>query len=162
MEIKLVDINLIQPYSKNPRINDNAVDKVAASIKEFGFRQPLVVDENMVLITGHTRLKAAYKLGFKELPIHIASGLTPEQIKAYRIADNRVAQDSSWDSTLLNYELTDLKEMKFDLELTGFTDFELDGYLNPKEDERFSDNFDNRLDKNKTATCPRCNHEFEI
>src|SRR5580765_8795567 len=87
----------IQPYDQNPRVNDPAVDAVAASIKEFGFRQPIVVDDEGVIIVGHTRYKAAIKLGMKEVPVHVAVGLSPEQARAYRIADNQTATIANWD-----------------------------------------------------------------
>ena len=79
----------VKPYEHNPRINDHAVDAVARSIQEFGFRQPIVVDEDGVIIVGHTRFKAAQKLGLETVPVHVAKGLTPAQVKAYRLADNR-------------------------------------------------------------------------
>src|ERR1700737_3121066 len=101
MLVKLVDIATIKPYANNPRHNDHAVDAVAASIKEFGFRQPLVVDEAMVIICGHTRYKAALKLGLKKVPVHIAKGLTSAQVKAYRLADNQTASLAQWNEDLL-------------------------------------------------------------
>jgi len=125
MEIKNVDINSVIPYAKNPRKNNEAVAKVAASLKEFGFRQPIVVDAEMVVIAGHTRLAASHKLGLKEVPIHIATDLSPNQIKAYRIADNRVSQEAKWDEEMLALELGDLDLNNYDLSLTGFDDDEL-------------------------------------
>jgi len=86
--IELRDINLVTPYERNPRLNDGAVDAVAASLQEFGFRQPIVVDGNGVIIAGHTRFRAAKKLGLKKVPVHVATDLSPEQVKAYRITDN--------------------------------------------------------------------------
>src|SRR5438874_9517073 len=115
----------VRPYDQNPRINDPAVDAVAASIKEFGFRQPIVVDEQGVIIVGHTRYKAALKLGLTEVPVHVAIGLTPAQAKAYRIADNQTATMSQWDDDRLPLELAELQEMGFDLDLTGFSGDEL-------------------------------------
>ena len=88
MKVQLRPITTIRPYDRNPRRNDQAVDAVAASIREFGFRQPIVVDEEGVIIVGHTRYKAALKLGLDKVPVHVATGLTPAQIKAYRLADN--------------------------------------------------------------------------
>jgi site-specific DNA-methyltransferase (adenine-specific) len=101
MDIRLVNINDVKPYEKNPRKNDKAVDKVAASIKEFGFKQPLVVDKDGILIVGHTRLKAAQKLGIKEVPVIYAEDLTDEQVKAYRLADNKTGEFAEWDMDLL-------------------------------------------------------------
>lgn len=125
MEIQTVGIDEVIPYAKNPRKNDAAVDKVAGSLKEFGWRQPIVVDAEMVVIAGHTRLAASRKLGLKEVPIHIATDLTANQIKAYRIADNRVSQEAKWDDDLLALELADLDLENYDLGLTGFDDDEL-------------------------------------
>jgi DNA modification methylase len=125
MHVEMWPIESITPYDKNPRINDPAVDAVAASIKEFGFRQPIVVDEQKVIIVGHTRYKAALKLGLKMVPVHVAVGLSPAQAKAYRIADNQTATLSQFDDNLLPLELLGLQEMGFDLNLTGFSADEL-------------------------------------
>jgi DNA modification methylase len=125
MQIEMRDISQIKPYENNPRINDPGVDAVAASIREFGFRQPIVVDEQGVIIVGHTRYKAAAKLGLKEVPIHVAKGLSPAQAKAYRIADNQTATLSHWNEELLPSELLQLQEMDFNLSLTGFSDDDL-------------------------------------
>src|SRR5437764_12516784 len=95
----------IQPYQRNPRVNDPAVAAVAASIRQFGFRQPIVVDEAGVIIVGHTRYKAALKLGLEEVPVHVAVGLSPAQARAYRLADNQTATLSSWDDDKLPLEL---------------------------------------------------------
>src|SRR5688500_16657726 len=98
-------ISTIIPYDNNPRLNDAAVDAVAESIKQFGFRQPIVVDEHGVIVVGHTRYKAALKLGLETVPVHVAVGLTPAQLKAYRIADNQTARLSEWDYDRLPIEL---------------------------------------------------------
>jgi ParB-like chromosome segregation protein Spo0J len=108
------------PYDRNPRLNDQAVDAVAASLKAFGFRQPIVVDAEGVIIVGHTRWKAAKKLGLTQVPVHVATDLTPEQVKAYRIADNQTATLAEWDMELLPIELRDLQAQDFDLGLLGF------------------------------------------
>lgn len=129
MKVEVVPTGKIIPYARNPRRNDHAVAKVAGSIKEFGFRQPIVVDKDMVIIVGHTRLLAAQQLGMKKVPIHVAEGLTPAQIKAYRIADNRTHEEAEWDDELLSLELGDLKDLNFDLDLTGFDPDELEKLL---------------------------------
>jgi len=129
MKIQEVNIDDIIPYAKNPRQNDEAISKVASSLKEFGWRQPIVVDKEMVVIAGHTRLAAARRLNYKKVPIHIATDLTENQIKAYRIADNRVGQQAKWDEDLLSLELKDLQLNGYDLEQTGFDDEELDALL---------------------------------
>jgi hypothetical protein len=126
MNIELWPINRPAPYARNPRNNDGkAVAKVKASLQEFGFKQPIVVDSDGVIIVGHTRHKAAYELGFKEVPVLIATDLTPAQVKAYRIADNRVHEEATWVDDLLTLELDDLKLAEFDLALTGFDPEEL-------------------------------------
>ncbi|MFL5241264.1 MAG: ParB N-terminal domain-containing protein [Gemmataceae bacterium] len=131
MQIQMRDIATIKPYNNNPRLNDDAVDAVAASIKTFGFRQPVVTDELDVIIVGHTRYKAALKLGLKKIPVHVAKGLSPAQAKAYRLADNQTATLSAWDDDKLPIELAALQEMDFDLDLTGFSAEDLLRYLEP-------------------------------
>ena len=125
LDIELRKIDDILPYDKNPRINDSAVDAVAGSLKEFGFRQPIVVDADGVIIVGHTRWKAAKKLGLAKAPVHVAKDLSPEQIKAYRIADNQTATLAEWDFDLLPIELSELQGAGFDMELLGFGEKEL-------------------------------------
>jgi hypothetical protein len=110
------------PYAKNARIHSaRAIEVVASSIKEFGWRQPIVVDKDDVIVMGHTRLLAAQRLGLTEVPVHVASNLTPAQIKALRLADNRTHEESTWDWDLLGPELGELKELGLDLKLTAFT-----------------------------------------
>ncbi len=125
MQISFRPIADIKPYDKNPRHNDAAVDSVARSITEFGFRQPIVVDDQGVIVVGHTRWKAARKLGLATVPVHVAEGLTPEQARAYRIADNATGSISTWDFELLPVELTELKDLGLDLSILGFGDDEL-------------------------------------
>ena len=129
MKIETRKLTDIKPYEKNPRINDGAVDAVAESIREFGFRQPIVVDTDDVIIVGHTRWKAAKQLGLTEVPVHVATDMPPEKIKAYRIADNRVGEIAEWDYDLLPVELSDLRGMDVDLELLGFSSEELEKIL---------------------------------
>jgi len=142
MKIEQRKLSTIKPYPGNPRQNDAAVDAVAASIREFGFRQPIVVDEEGVIVVGHTRYKAAIKLGLEKVPVHVARGLTPEQVRAYRIADNKTADLAGWDLDLLPEELAALKADDFDLSLIGFSEEELarllseditDGLTDPDE-----------------------------
>jgi DNA modification methylase len=125
MKIELRPISEIKPYPNNPRINDDAVDTVAESIKEFGFRQPIVVDTDGVIICGHTRFKAAQKLGLEKVPVHVATDLTADQIKAYRIADNKSSELADWNFDLLPIELGELQTAGFDLSLLGFDSDEL-------------------------------------
>lgn len=120
MNIEIIDIDKVIPYARNPRRNDLAVDKVAASLKEFGWKQPIVVDDEMVIIVGHTRYAAARKLDLTEVPVLVAKDLTPQQVKAYRIADNQVATYSEFDDDLLILELLDLQAAEYDVTQTGF------------------------------------------
>jgi site-specific DNA-methyltransferase (adenine-specific) len=130
MKIEIADINTIKPYENNPRkLKDSAIEKVAMSLKEYGFRQPIVVDKDRIIVVGHTRYRASKKLGFKEVPITIADNLTPEQINAYRIADNRTAEESEWDNELLKMEIKDLEAKDFKLDLLGFNEDQLNDML---------------------------------
>lgn len=126
MEIIEVSTKELKPYENNPRVNDISVDAVAESIKEFGFKVPCVITSDKVLITGHTRLKAAKKLGIKKIPCIMADDLSEGQIRAYRLADNKVGESSLWDDDLLNIELDSLEDL--DMERFGF-DLDIDeGY----------------------------------
>ena len=129
MKVELRNISDIKPYPQNPRVNDDAVDAVAASIREFSFHQPLVLDKDSVIVVGHTRWKAAKKLGLEKVPVVVASDLTPAQIKAYRIADNQTNTLAEWDSQLLPLELHDLEALDFDLSLLGFDQDDLAKWL---------------------------------
>ncbi|MCR9218567.1 MAG: DNA modification methylase [Planctomycetota bacterium] len=130
MKIELRPLADITPYENNPRINDGAVDAVAASLREFGFRQPIVVDTEGVIVCGHTRYKAALKLGLEKAPVHVAKDLSPAQIKAYRIADNKSGELAEWNFDLLPIELGELQAMEFDLAALGFDEKELTKLLN--------------------------------
>jgi DNA modification methylase len=119
MKIEMWPIERIKEYDHNPRNNDAAVEPLARAIKEFGFRQPIVITAEGVIICGHTRYKASLKLGLTEVPVHVATDLTPAQIKAYRIADNRLADIATWNYEILPVELADLLAMNVDPELLG-------------------------------------------
>jgi DNA modification methylase len=125
MKIELRPLQDIRPYERNPRVNDQAVEAVARSIQEFGFRQPIVVDGRGLIIAGHTRYKAAIKLGLETVPVDVATDLTEAQIKAYRLADNKLGELATWDLDLLSEELAELEAADFDLDLVGFSDEEL-------------------------------------
>lgn len=132
MTIIYLTLESIKPYENNPRINDTAVDKVMNSIKEFGFQNPIIVDKNNVIIAGHTRYKASQKLGLKEVPVIIADNLTEDQVRAYRLADNKTAEFSEWDENILSAELEGLLNMEdFGFEIEDInpdefgTDFDL-------------------------------------
>jgi len=133
MQIQLIETNKLLPYINNPRKNLN-IDKVASSIKEFGFQQPIVVDKNFTIIVGHTRFEAAKKLGLKEVPVQVAD-LSINQAKAYRIADNRLNQDANWDTKLLNLEFNDLLSENVNLDTLGFCNDELDNLLLKTDEE---------------------------
>ena len=121
MKIENWKIEKIKPYDNNPRQNEQAVDAVVKSLDEFGFRQPIVVDKSGVVIVGHTRLKAAIKLGLKEVPVHVAD-LDPVKAKAYRLADNQTATLADWDFSKLSLELGELEDLGFDMSGFEFPD----------------------------------------
>lgn len=125
----------LKPYENNPRLNEDAVDLVAASIDEFGFKQPIVVDKDLIIIAGHTRWKAAQKLGLETVPCIQADDLTPAQVKAYRLADNKVAEAAQWDLDALKFELEELDNMDFDMEPFGFETETFDEQI--AEDDNF-------------------------
>lgn len=151
LNIVYKDIKEIKPYENNPRKNSNAIDLVANSIKHFGFRVPIILDKNNVIVAGHTRLKASEKLGLKQVPCIIADDLTEEQIKAYRLADNKVAEESYWDYDLLDLELEDIKDLKMDL--FGFEDNEIEwDSVEDLEEENYQE------PQHKMLECPKCHH----
>lgn len=133
------DIDKLISYSRNPRKNDHAVDRVASAIREFGFRVPILAKSDGSIIDGHLRLKAAKKLGLATVPVLLADDLTDAQVKAFRISVNRMAELAEWDDELLSLELAELREMDFDMELTGFDLAELDGLLGGGEQDGLTD-----------------------
>lgn len=157
-ELKIIykNIDELMPYENNPRINDNAVDAVAKSIEQFGFKNPIIIDKNDVIIAGHTRLKAAKQLGLKRVPIILADDLTKEQVKAFRLADNKVAEIADWDYEKLENELAEIN-----IDMSDF------GFSVPIEDINISDD-DFLLDEDlkekepKKIKCPYCGEEFEV
>lgn len=132
-DLKIVykKVDELTPYENNPRNNDNAVEAVAKSIKEFGFKVPIVIDKEGVIAAGHTRLKAAKELGLEEVPCIIADDLTPEQVKAFRLADNKVGELAFWDYDLLHKELEEISssDLDFDISEFGFFDTSIDDYI---------------------------------
>jgi len=129
MLIRDMDITLIKPYERNPRNNDKAIDAVAKSIQEFGWNSPIVVDRDNVIVCGHSRWRAAQKLGLTTVPVYVADKLTPEQVQAYRIADNKTAELADWNYDLLPLELRALQDAQYDLTLLGFDTGELEKLL---------------------------------
>ena len=124
MQIKDIDIKALHEYESNPRHNENAVEAVANSIREFGFKVPIIIDKDNVIVAGHTRLKAAKLLGLDKVPCIVADDLTPEQIKAFRVADNKTAELAEWDFELLESELAELEAIDFDMSQFGFSSIE--------------------------------------
>ena len=128
-ETQLWDISRFVPYARNPRKNDSAVDRMVSSIAEFGFKIPVLARSDGEVVDGHLRLKAAMKLGLSEIPVILCDEWTPAQVKAFRLMVNRSVTWAEWDADLLGLELLELKELDFDLGLTGFDSNELDAYL---------------------------------
>ena len=163
MNIIKMKVEDLIPYVNNPRNNENAVDKVASSIAEFGFKSPIIIDKNNIVINGHTRLLASKKLGLKEVPVIVADDLTEAQVKAFRIADNKTSEYSKWDNELLKLEIDTLKDLDFDLELTGLKEYEIDSLylefndfnnLEEAEDDLIEE-YDEPVEQIE-ACCPNC------
>lgn len=136
MKVLYADPLDLIPYENNPRINDYAVKKVLESIKEYGFTNPILVDKDLVIIAGHTRREAAILAGLEKVPYIIKDDLTPEQVKAYRIADNKLAELSTWDEEALKAELFELQELDYPLEIMGFTEMDLKDLFEEKEEPK--------------------------
>ena len=150
LEIKYIPIDDIKPYKNNPRLNEDAIPYVMNSIKEFGFKNPIILDKNNVIVAGHTRLESAKRLDMKEVPVIYVDDLTEEQVKAFRLADNKVAEKSLWDYTKLDEELDsilDIDMSMFDFDINT-DDLELD-YDNENEVEDIN---------KKLCRCPKCGH----
>lgn len=151
MQIIYKSIEEIKPYENNPRINDEAVEYVANSIKEFGFRNPIILDKNNVIICGHTRLLASKELKLKQIPCIIADDLTDEQVKALRLADNKVAEKSMWDYSKLDEELEDI--LNIDMSKFDFINNNIDWEnVEELEDSNYEEPEHNMLE------CPKCHH----
>lgn len=159
MKIVYKKVADIIPYENNPRHNENAVDYVANSIKEFGFKNPIIIDKNNIIVAGHTRLKAAEQLKLEEVPCIMVDDLTEDQIKAFRIADNKVAEYSTWDIDKLNIELEDIN---IDMSEFGFDDFNFD----EENTQNITDNKELDLedyeDDKFDTKCPKCGFHFNI
>jgi ParB-like chromosome segregation protein Spo0J len=163
MKIELWPIDKLIPYARNARkIPQGAIDKVAASIQEFGWRQPIVVDGDRVVVAGHVRLLAAKQLGEKKVPVHVATGLTPGQIKAFRLMDNRSHQESGWDMELLAPEMAELQALSIDVALTGFDAEEISKFLDTKTLEvKPPDSFKEYDETIPTEhECPKCGYTW--
>ena len=163
MKIELWPVDKPIAYARNARkIPQAAIDKVAASIKEFGWRQPIVVDVDRVVVAGHVRLLAAKQLDEKKVPVHVAVGLTPGQIKAFRLMDNRSHQESGWDMDLLGPEIAELEALGIDATLTGFDPEEIAKFLGvgdvqvtpPEEFKEFDETIPTE------HQCPKCGYRW--
>lgn len=158
MDIISKKIDELTPYERNPRKNEAAIDAVAASIKNFGFKVPIVIDKDGVIIAGHTRLSAAKKLGLEEVPCIIADDLSEEQIKAFRLADNKTSELAAWDPELLEIELNDI----------GTIDMKEFGFIDPdiSDEDNMEDQDDIDLSEvkggSKQCECPACGFIFEL
>lgn len=139
MNIVEIKLSELKDYENNPRKNDGAVDAVAESIKQFGFKVPIIIDKDYVIVAGHTRKRAAEKLGLETAPCIIADDLTPEQIKAFRVADNKTAELADWDFDKLEAEMKELQEMNLEFSMADFG-FDLSEFEEEKEVEE--DDFD--------------------
>lgn len=160
MNIVYKTLDEIKPYEKNPRHNDEAVKYVKNSIKKFGFKVPIVIDENNTIVAGHTRYKAAKELELEKVPCIIADDLTEKQIKAYRLADNKTAEKAYWDFDLLSEELADLN-IDFDMNEFGFPIAE--EIIDDVNDDDFIEGTETTKTKDKKkVVCPHCGEEFEI
>lgn len=150
MDIIEKNVNELKPYEHNPRKNEDAIEYVCNSIKYFGFKVPIIVDKNNVIVAGHTRLEAAKRLGYKKVPCIVADDLTDEQIKTFRIADNKTAEKSSWDDVLLKEELNDVVDA-FDMTDFGFGDFELTMLTEDFEPEPYDEELINEYGENESS-----------
>ncbi len=151
MEIIYKNINELIPYDNNPRINDEAVEFVKNSIKEFGFKVPIVIDKDNVIIAGHTRIKASKELGIKDIPCIIADDLTEEQVKAFRLADNKVSEKSMWDYTKLDEELDSILDI--DMSMFDFNQSDIDwNDIEEISEETYQE------PSHKMLECPKCHH----
>lgn len=162
MNIVYKTLDEIKPYEKNPRHNDEAVKYVKNSIKKFGFKVPIVIDENNTIVAGHTRYKAAKELELEKVPCIIADDLTEKQIKAYRLADNKTAEKAYWDFDLLSEELADLK-IDFDMNEFGFNvsvdDTEIEDLF---EDDEKTEGDKETPEEPKRIQCPHCGEWFDL
>lgn len=158
LDIINVNIDDIKPYWNNPRDNSEAIEYLKKSIIKFGFQNPLVLDKNYVVICGHTRLEAAKQLGLKVLPCNIAEELTEEQVNAYRLADNKVQEFSSWDFDKLQEELGNIK----DIDMGEFQFFLFDDETGEDDAEESAAGTNEPVSKQKVCTCPKCGRQFEL
>jgi ParB-like chromosome segregation protein Spo0J len=161
MQIESWPIGKFIEYENNPRKNDHAIEQIAAAFKNFGFRVPVIAKSSGEVIDGHLRLKAARHIGLTDIPVILADDLTDIQIKAFRISVNRMAELADWDDELLALEFLKLKELDFDLELTGFRLDEIEAF---GADEGNQEGSTKEIDPDEYElknTCPRCGFEYD-
>lgn len=149
----------ITPYHRNPRDNDNAVPYVKNSIEEFGFKVPIVIDANGIIVTGHTRYKAAQELGMDSVPCIVADDLSEDQIKAFRIADNKVAEFSKWDLAELEIELSEIDIDMSEFGIDGISDIDIDEFFEDFESEGGDEP---KQEEPKEIQCPYCGMWFTV
>lgn len=162
MEIERIAVDALIPYARNSRTHSDAqVAQIAASIREFGFTNPVLIDEASGIIAGHGRVMAARKLKLRDVPAIRLSHLTEAQKRAYVIADNKLALNAGWDDELLRLEISDLQAVDFDVALTGFSTEEIDFILKNAHDFKpGTEEEQSRLDKKEPIVCPHCGHAF--
>lgn len=156
MEIIEKQLAEIKPYENNPRINDEAVKYVKKSIEKFGFKVPLVIDKNGVIASGHTRYKAAIELGMKTLPCVIANDLTEKQVKAFRLADNKVGEIARWDQSMLNIELEQIDIDMSDFGFIELAEIDIDSFFEDSEPK------EPKPPEEKEVQCPHCGMYFKV
>lgn len=155
MQVVNMPIEALKEYENNPRLNDDAVEYVARSIEEFGFKNPIIVDHENVIIAGHTRLKAARFLGLEEVPVIVADDLTEEQVRAFRLADNKVGEMAKWDFEALQVELDAINLDMGEFGFIELSDIDVDSFfedIEPKEEEE--------PEESKEIQCPHCKMWF--
>lgn len=155
LEIKYIPIDDIKPYKNNPRLNEEAIPYVMNSIKEFGFKNPIILDENNVIVAGHTRLESAKRLDMEEVPVIYADDLTEEQIKAFRLADNKVAEKSLWNYIKLDEELENILDIDMSM-------FDFENIEETNLDDFFEDNDNKKEKESKLIECPHCHKPIEL
>lgn len=158
MKVEFIKTSEILPYYRNPRNNDSAIEAVAESIQAFGFRNPILIDQKNTIICGHTRWKSALKLNLKECPCIRSNGMTDQQIKAFRIADNRLGELAEWNYALLKDEFEELDTGDFNMDLTGFNEQEIEEMMTVYGDEYQEKEVDENIETENE--CPSCHYRW--
>lgn len=154
-------VNDLVPYARNSRTHsEEQIGQIAASIREFGWTSPLLINADNGIIAGHGRLRAAHRLNLDEVPVIVLDHLTKEQQKALIIADNKIASNAGWDEELLALEVSELETSDFDPELLGFDEAGLDAIMFEPDIQPVSIDEQSRLDEKQPVKCPACGHEF--